>query len=523
MFFYNEPPDELIISGDQSPSVQEGTSSVGTYTANKSVTWGLSGVDSSLFQINSGGSLSFISAPDYDSPQDSGADNVYNINVEGDDGETTVQLSVAITVTEFVDLDAPNIQGSSSITMEQGLTEVATYTADESVTWSVSGVDSSLLQINAGGVLSFSSPPDYDSPQDSGANNVYDVNVVATDASTNSSSLGVSITIVDTIAPSITGSSTVSISEGSTNVGTYTSDESVTWSLSGVDASLMQINSSGTLSFSSAPDYSNPQDSGGNNVYDVTVIATDPATNSSSLGVAITVTELPVIVSSSLELYLDAANSSSYPGTGTTWYDLSPNSNDVTLTSGPTFSTGSGGTFYFDGINDYGVTANNIGFSGDVEATLSIWINMPSIAGGSWNDAISFGNPYVARAGMGIFVNSPAGGSGGVAAGFFTGQNPYATSVFSANNWYNVVFTKAAGAVNATNAKIYINGSQVTLNFSGISATAPNFTNTPLYLGKDTANQMYPGYIAQTMVYSKELTSAEVLQNYNATKSRFGL
>ena len=61
----------------------------------------------------------------------------------------------------------------------------------------------------------------------------------------------------------------------------------------------------------------------------------------------------PKIVTNGLVLYLDAANKKSYPGSGTTWTDLSGNNNTGTLTNGPTFDSNNGGSIVFDGTNDY--------------------------------------------------------------------------------------------------------------------------------------------------------------------------
>ena len=85
----------------------------------------------------------------------------------------------------------------------------------------------------------------------------------------------------------------------------------------------------------------------------------------------------PNIITDGLVLALDAANSRSYPGTGTTWSDLSGNGNSGTLTNGPTFNSGNGGSIVFDGVDD------NISFSGNTfnyspgtsgEVSLEIWV-----------------------------------------------------------------------------------------------------------------------------------------------------
>ena len=68
----------------------------------------------------------------------------------------------------------------------------------------------------------------------------------------------------------------------------------------------------------------------------------------------------PDIITDGLVLYLDAANTKSYIGSGTTWKDLSGNSNDGTLTNGPTFDSGNSGSIVFDGVDDFVTTGQQL-------------------------------------------------------------------------------------------------------------------------------------------------------------------
>lgn len=101
-------------------------------------------------------------------------------------------------------------------------------------------------------------------------------------------------------------------------------------------------------------------------------------------------THSPKIVTNGLVLALDAANNKSYPGSGVTWYDLSGNGNNGTLTNGPTFNVGNLGSIVFDGTNDY-VSFNNSGTStsfdfGTGDMTFTFWM-LPS----AWGDGASRG------------------------------------------------------------------------------------------------------------------------------------
>ena len=89
--------------------------------------------------------------------------------------------------------------------------------------------------------------------------------------------------------PQISGASTARVRTGSSDVGVYTASETVEWSLAGVDASAFSISDSGALSFTSAPSFGAPSDADEDNVYNVTVIATDLGGNAASRGVAVTV------------------------------------------------------------------------------------------------------------------------------------------------------------------------------------------------------------------------------------------
>ena len=289
--------DEInpVISGSTTPSVQENATAVGTYTADESVTWSLSGTDASAFSISSG-VLNFLSPPDFESPTDGGANNVYDLIVTGTDAAGNIgTLAVSVTVTDVDEIN-PVISGSTTPSVQENTTSVGTYTANESVTWSLSGTDASAFSISSG-VLNFLSPPDFESPTDGGANNVYDLIVTGTDGAGNIGTLAVSVTVtdLDEIDPVVSGDDLPELVEGETLVGNYTADETVTWSLAGVDASFFTLSTGGELSFASAPDYDTPLDAGSDNIYEVTLQATDGAGNVGSLAVSVKVLQSDVV------------------------------------------------------------------------------------------------------------------------------------------------------------------------------------------------------------------------------------
>jgi hypothetical protein len=90
----------------------------------------------------------------------------------------------------------------------------------------------------------------------------------------------------------------------------------------------------------------------------------------------------PDLIQDGLVLCLDAANTKSYPGSGTSWVDLSGNGNNGTLTNGPTFSSTNGGNIFFDGTNDYVRVSSTSIIPGSSSFTFNIWLNY-SISGGA--------------------------------------------------------------------------------------------------------------------------------------------
>ena len=153
-------------------------------------------------------------------------------------------------------------------------------------------------------------PPDYENPVDSNTDNIYSITVtwqLNDENVDNSSSQNLKITIkdLDEIKPVITGpsgeagdsSSSISMDENLSSIGTFTANESVTWSLSsGIDRNKFDMDeSTGELSFKTSPDYENPVDSDTDNIYFITVTATDAVDNSSSQNLKITIKDLDEI------------------------------------------------------------------------------------------------------------------------------------------------------------------------------------------------------------------------------------
>jgi hypothetical protein len=148
------------------------------------------GADQSKFRISNGGVLTFQTPPDFDAPADSNADNEYVVTVRADDGSGGSALHTINVVVTPVNDNAPVFSSSDLVVVPENTTSVLTVSATDAdlppqtVTYSlVGGSDQSKFNITSSGVLSFKSPPDFESPSDVNGDNVYIVIVEASDGS----------------------------------------------------------------------------------------------------------------------------------------------------------------------------------------------------------------------------------------------------------------------------------------------------------------------------------------------------
>ncbi|PTS84480.1 hypothetical protein DBR17_07975 [Sphingomonas sp. HMWF008] len=278
------------------------------------------GADAARFTINSAtGVLSFVAAPDYEAPNDVGANRVYDVIVQASDGALSTTQTIAITVTNVVEPVSITSGGGGASAALSAVENVSRFTPIYTVTASnldggslsysiVGGPDAARFTIDSTrGTLNFAATPNFESPVDAGADNVYDIVVQASNGITiDTQALAIAVVNVNE-APAITGGAAraISIAENQTTVTTVVGVDpeqaTVSYSISGgVDAAFFAINAlTGALSFLSARDFEVHADSGANNVYDVIVRASDGVLASAqSIAVTITnVNEAPVITS----------------------------------------------------------------------------------------------------------------------------------------------------------------------------------------------------------------------------------
>ncbi|MCR9249890.1 MAG: T9SS type A sorting domain-containing protein [bacterium] len=251
--------------------------------ADDGITYSLSGDDASLFNIDASGSLTFVSSPDYENPQDADSDNVYLVVVNAANSIGTSTQELTITVLNLND-NAPSITSSNSISIDENTTFVMILTATDidgsEVSFGLSGgmdIDNFSLD---GSDLSLVSGEDFESPSDQDSDNVYVVEIEASDGE-NASTQTISVTVnnVNDNAPEITSQTEVNVESGSTDVMVLEASDAdgsqVSFSLvGGDDIGLLQI-SGEQLQFINAPDFENPSDANGDNIYEVEIMVSD--------------------------------------------------------------------------------------------------------------------------------------------------------------------------------------------------------------------------------------------------------
>ena len=302
----NDNPPQFALASSTF-STPENTTAVTTITANDpdgdDLTFALtSTTDSSHFTIDpASGALSFNQAPDFENPQDSDADNTYELELSVADGAYTTSATISVSVTNVNDV-APSFAATTDSSSVSENTSGVVYTASatdiegDSVSYSLGGTDSTHFTIDSSnGELSLTNVLDFENPADHNTNNDYELEITASDG-TNSAALALTVLVQDLNdnSPAF-GSASETIQVPENTSGTiYTASatdldatDTITYTLSGTDSSYFTIDpTSGALSFQQAPDYENPQDQNSNNDYELSIIASD-GTNSASLALSI--------------------------------------------------------------------------------------------------------------------------------------------------------------------------------------------------------------------------------------------
>lgn len=239
----------------------------------------------------------------------------------------------------------------------------------------------------------------------------------------------------------------------------------------------------------------------------------------------------PDLIQDGLVLALDASDRNSYVSGSTTWFDLS-GVNDFTLYNGVGFTSSSNGSLILDGVDDYCYRNYPSNFPTSSQLlTISVWFNQSSASANTQGMEV-FGignNAGGSGARLGVWLNAPSQipfltGSIGIEAlncGKF-----YSGSIVNPGTWINLTATVTGSKVD--DIILYFNGQPMANTFSQSGNTSINLNAGTSYAAVGTipgatGAHMYRGNIGPIYVYNRALSASEILQNYNATKTRFGL
>lgn len=209
----------------------------------------------------------------------------------------------------------------------------------------------------------------------------------------------------------------------------------------------------------------------------------------------------PRIATSSLVFAVDAGNSKSYPGSGTAWTDLISRSNS-TLTNGPTYDSANGGSIVFDGVDDF--STGPISSSDAAGMTICAFVNPTNLTGG--NKAIATKNANLLQLDATQVSWWPDISIG----------NVQASVTITTGQWQCFAVTQVG-----TTCVMYKNG----VSFFSSSATSTFRTTgfSQTLVGSYSGSRYFNGKISNVLIYNRVLTAAEILQNYNALRGRYGI
>lgn len=225
------------------------------------------------------------------------------------------------------------------------------------------------------------------------------------------------------------------------------------------------------------------------------------------------------IVLENLQIYLDAANIRSYPGSGTVWTDLSYSKKNATVYNSPSFDSNNLGSMVFNGTNNY-VANSSFNLGTDPLFTISMWIKrIGTMSGGGIWGIGGDNNGQGISGGNVITANKISIDLWGLAT-FHNGQD------YPLNNWVNVVWVKYNPTFTTSTVTSYINGINYPFNIVDRNNSSTVSLVSGYILGRcgQNTNLYYnSGQIANFKIYNRVLSAVEILQNYNALKGRFRL
>ena len=214
------------------------------------------------------------------------------------------------------------------------------------------------------------------------------------------------------------------------------------------------------------------------------------------------------VITTGLQLYVDALNPTSYSGTGTTWYDLSGNGNDVVMQNSSSITWNASGYFATGSTGWFSKASTTNLPTGNSNYTLSVWVQL----GSGWGS-----NGFISVGSFGSSNQSNAFRASGTNTllNYWWGNDfSVNTSVSPTTSWFNAV-----ARYDGTNRSIWVNGVQIGTQ----TASGHNVTTNALQIAKTVNAEYLQGNIAQALIYNTSLSDVDIIQNYDAIKTRFGL
>lgn len=218
-------------------------------------------------------------------------------------------------------------------------------------------------------------------------------------------------------------------------------------------------------------------------------------------------TVAPNIVTDGLVFYVDAANTKSYVSGSTTWADIVAG-NNVTLINGPIFTSANSGGIIYDGTNDYSAAGTSETFNITGNLTVCAWVR-PT---GSFSTQ---GNIVSKNGNAGYRMRFQSNGTFWIYANGNTITSPLS---YSLNNWYHTT-----AAFTSSGLRMYINGNLLNSNSTPFNPSYSIPSNFYIGAVNATGGELFRGTVSMVNLYNRALNINEVRQNYNSTKTRFGL
>jgi hypothetical protein len=220
----------------------------------------------------------------------------------------------------------------------------------------------------------------------------------------------------------------------------------------------------------------------------------------------------PSVITDGLMIYLDAANTRSYPGTGNTWYDLRGNRNFTLQNNPPFFANSAGGSIGFTAANSHWASSST-SLSTITRFSVDVWHYYTGVNSGAYPCIVTELWP-----GTTGHINYVLGGLNGFTIGFYKdgGWNISSAYTLTAGNWYHLV-----GNFDGASFKLYINGVNQVTTANGATPTSSN--GGIRLMRRWDSDEYWGGQLSTVKIYNRALSATEIKQNFEATRDRYGI